>query len=717
MKTPILRALIPLMAGILLAEAFPFLPPHIALTGGAILLTLWIAHEIFRRKPTPHSHDLLLQVILTTVFVCVGYALTIASCPQQFLPAASQDSFASGDNQLIAFRLTETPSKSARSVKATARIERIKTQDGWCKVRSLPHSGKVLLFLPADTPIEQLSYGSNILACCKLQTPNESSNPHQFDYRRYLRHHGIVYQCFLANGTFRILDTQSKGFLAQMSHLRGSIIHIIQNAPLTDSQRGIAEALLLGYDNDLSTDTQDQFRNAGITHLLCVSGLHVGIVAALIGGCLGFLRGKPRNRIVKGCIQFTGIWFFVVVTGMAPGTLRAGVMFSFIIVGRMAYTRPPSLNALASSALVLLLCNPLLLFDVGFQLSYSAVAGILLFAPPLRSLVRWPEDRVSWAAVPIWLGQKIWDLACISTAAQLAVTPFLLHYFHQFAPYFLIANITIVPFAGLLLGSVIVMVLVAWWPWLFSVVGRLLAWELTVTDSITRWVSHLPESLIENIYFDIPMTLLSVAFLLAMAMAMNGKGRFHKAGVIGIMTIPILFGGLVTTIVWTHRHQHEMVVYATRTTAVEFIDGRKSMLLIGDVPGETLPYDIEYASRDNLVYHGIQHRDIVYWDTCSHFLHHGNVALLLIDRQNCQSLSDMVRSDRPVRFPQRLDYILLSETPWLGPTQLCELFDFDTLVIAKNNSRRFRAQWRRECDSLQIPHHDLAESGALVVEN
>lgn len=276
--------------------------------------------------------------------------------------------------------------------------------------------------------------------------------------------------------------------------LRTHLLHRMQGGPLQDG--GVAEALALGWKADVGRDTKAHYRNAGLAHLLAVSGLHVGILAGIVGVLFWWTGRERRGRIIRGSLQLLAVWGFALITGAAPSTLRAALMFSMFIVNDMVGRRVVPLNLLALAAIVMLLAEPLLLYDVGWQLSFSAVAGILLAQPAIRAL-----------HTPF--GQA----AAVSVAATLATLPVVVATFHRLPLYFIIANVIVVPAAGVILAlSLLYMLLpcaVTAWP---------LQMLLRGTDSLTEWVGSLPYAVAEDIYLSAPMlaavTLLVVGLLM-----------------------------------------------------------------------------------------------------------------------------------------------------------------------------------------------------------
>lgn len=255
----------------------------------------------------------------------------------------------------------------------------------------------------------------------------------------------------------------------------------MQSGPLQDG--GVAEALALGWKADIGRDTKAHYRNAGLAHLLAVSGLHVGILAAIVGGLFWWTGRERRGRIIRGSLQLLAVWGFAFITGAAPSTLRAALMFSMFIVNDMVARRVVPLNLLALAAIVMLLVDPLLVYDISWQLSFSAVAGILLAQPAIQTL-RTP------------VGQA----AAVSVAATLATLPVVVATFHRLPLYFIIANVIVVPIAGVILALSLLYMIV---PCVAT------AWPLEMllrgTDTLTGWVGALPGAVAEDVYLSTPM--------------------------------------------------------------------------------------------------------------------------------------------------------------------------------------------------------------------
>jgi competence protein ComEC len=203
----------------------------------------------------------------------------------------------------------------------------------------------------------------------------------------------------------------------------------------------VAEALLLGIKDDLDDSVSDAYSTSGTLHVLAVSGLHVALIFAILGKILHGLYSVRFGSITALSIQIGATWFYAVLSGFSPSIIRAAVMLSLISIGKNMKRRPSSGNMLLASAFFILIADPDSLFDLGFQLSYLAVTGIIYLAEPIENLI----------LVKYRLLSLLWESASVTIAAQLFTTPLILYHFGRFPIYFLLANLTIVPWSSLIL--------------------------------------------------------------------------------------------------------------------------------------------------------------------------------------------------------------------------------------------------------------------------
>lgn len=295
---------------------------------------------------------------------------------------------------------------------------------------------RVLLSLAKDSAALRLRYGEAFFAQASLRPPAAPRNPDEFDYRRYLERQGLARQAYLPAGSWQ----RDTGFTLGLSWapvlgLRQKALGLLREWALDPPALAVAEALFLGYRQDLASEQKEQFAKVGLMHLLAVSGLHLGIVYLMLSRSLFFLQHRAWSRLLRLGILLLALWFYALLTGLSPSVVRAATMFSFVALGQHFKRRVSIYNTLLASAFLLMLCHPAYLFSVGFQLSYAAVFGIVWMQP---SLSAWwfPRNR---------LLRFFWDLITVSIAAQCFTLPLALFYFHQFPPYFLLSNLLGIP--------------------------------------------------------------------------------------------------------------------------------------------------------------------------------------------------------------------------------------------------------------------------------
>ena len=379
--------------------------------------------------------------VAVVMMVVVGVWQTLWPDTRHWSHLVQQPSF-------LTLRLTESPVPRERSWKATAEVLTVDSREA---------RGTLRLYLRKDSTAATLRYGDTLTL---------------HGYADTLR--GMLY---VTSDHYLVTGRDSTSPRARCESLKIRILHRMQRGPLEHRHAGVAEAMTLGWRGDLEPDLYAQFRNAGIMHLLCVSGLHVGLLAVMVGGLFFWLGEERRGRILRGAIQLVILWAFAALTGLAPATVRAALMFSLFVVSHMMGRRTDSLNLLALAAIVMLATDPQLLFDTGWQLSFSAVAGILL-ARPAINLFRNP----------------FWQTSIVSLAATLATLPVTLATFHTFYPYFLIANIIIVPLAALILALSLLYLLLP-----CPLFASPLWWILESSDRLTGAIARLPGATLNNI--------------------------------------------------------------------------------------------------------------------------------------------------------------------------------------------------------------------------
>jgi competence protein ComEC len=331
---------------------------------------------------------------------------------------------------------------------------------------------KLMMYHSSSLEFANPKYGQMILFTAQLDTIQGPRYAHEFDYKQYLFRKNIHYRGYPQN--VLLIDSgrvEGWGFVRQVSYrIRDNLIRKLQDSELGKEELAVASAVLLGYDDFLNQDLRESFQHAGAVHMLCVSGLHVGILFLIMKLLLGFLSRKHWHRILKTLLLLVIIWTYSFVTGMAPSTQRASLMISILILGELFRAKYDSLNSLLVSAFIMLLYDPFLLFNIGFQLSHLAVFSILVLYPRFNSKIQ----------IKNLILRKIWQASLVSVAANIGTFPIVLYNFASFPNYFLISNIVVSFFAAPILFIGFTYLLLG----LIPFIGTILSWGLKYTIHI-----------------------------------------------------------------------------------------------------------------------------------------------------------------------------------------------------------------------------------------
>jgi competence protein ComEC len=429
-----------------------------------------------------------------------------------------------------------------------------------------PVHGKILLYVPPETSI---NYGNHVLIRGKPLPFGDPVFPLEFNYREYMFRRGILFQQFLKLPDFRVMDERSKVTLPSFAfRMRETLISRVHERIKDPRVQALMIALTTGNRDYFDQETYNEFMEAGIVHILAVSGLHIGIVYYLLLLLTRPLSLNPYLRWIRLIIIIMVFLFTALFTGLAPSVLRSVVMFTMISMGNTIDRKTPVLNSVALSAFFLLCYDPGFLWQVGFQLSYSAVMGIILFQPMIKTFLN-PGNR---------LLQWTWNLTTVSLSAQLTTLPFSLFYFKQFPTYFLIANFFAIPFAGIFIPGCILFNFIYAFTWLSHWISFILEHIAILFFQVIHLVNKLPGSLIHPVNAGLPESIL--IFLLIFFLYITLKIRKYR--IIFIMffiLIPIIlkdsyeyFKGSATK---------KILVYTIRgSPVVEMIDGHHAFILI-----------------------------------------------------------------------------------------------------------------------------------------
>ena len=474
---PFLRYLFFFALGILLFTTIPEAQPQLVL---GILAVLWIFYLVLLSRPVFSS---LLPISFLAYLHLIGLGAFVSLHSNQ---TAQEGEISWGEGQGYLAEVQRYDLPKANSSENLLAVFAINGQQGWSSQNAL-----VLVYHQME---EALYPGQVIWVPANPEPVAPPSFPDEFNYKRFLAAKGIHFRQFLGKKLQVLPLKPSNELNFAMEHLRHYFAGVIDQYVQRPESKQIALALLLGQKESLGKEVKQAYSATGTQHILAVSGLHVGIIYSILLLPLTFFKQKGQLLQKSYLILVLGlIWIYALMTGFSPSVVRAVVMFSLVTLGQMRKRKPSIWNILAFSALLLLVLDPAIQTDLGFQLSYLAVAGIVGLQPILLRM--WaPSNRVL---------DYFWQMATVTLAAQLITSPLTLHYFHTFPTYFLVANLLIVPLSYIILCAGVPFLLLAWIPMVGSFLGAIVDFLLFIQNEITYTLQEFPAALWQGIHLSL----------------------------------------------------------------------------------------------------------------------------------------------------------------------------------------------------------------------
>lgn len=340
-------------------------------------------------------------------------------------------------------------------------------------------SEKVLLLINKNECFPRT--GDQVAISSALMAIRNEGNPGEFDAEMFWSRQGVNKMAFVSRGELVLLNQAKQSLITKWLNASRNYLRSALRAHLSGAELAISLALILGDNSMLDKEIRDSFTNTGALHVLAVSGLHISIIMQILMAALAVFSGVLSRRVAV--ILLIGImWWYAAITGLSPSVLRAVIMFTVLSIAQLSGRNYDSLNTLLFTAFVLVLWNPLTVFDIGFQLSFLAMLGIFLFYEKIESfwVIRQP------------ILQKVWQGTAIGLAAQVMTTPLSLHYFNQFPNYFILTNIGLMASSGIILGGGLLIFSVSWWGFVAKWIGAALMLVVGLSLWFIQWVESLP---------------------------------------------------------------------------------------------------------------------------------------------------------------------------------------------------------------------------------
>lgn len=694
-EIPFLFWLLPFITGIVLSlylgGAVPFTYIIILLIiSGAGFAGLNLCYNQFKLHRHPWLGGLLMHVVL----LCSGWL-----CVQLNNELRNTNHFSKLKANYLIVKVTTEPTQKGIYTRFTAQVNYAVKP----KLHS-PASGKLLITLVTDSNSHAVFYGDVLLIPATYKPVDPPFNPAEFNYKQYLAHQNIYHQSFLNREDVRLMrSNEGNPIIAWSLALRQRMVNAIKLYITNTEAAAIASTLLLGYKADLSNDILQAYSKTGTIHVLSVSGAHVAILFWIILWLLKPLRHHRNGRILSAVISLILIWAYAILTGLSPAVCRAAVMLSMVIISKASGRPVHYLNVLAVSAFALLLYNPLLITDVGFQLSYLAVFGLVALQPILYEQF---EFENKWA-------NKLWKLCSLSLAAQLITFPLSAYYFHQFPVYFLLSNLLIiVPAEAIVIVGMtfLLTTLVTALAPLSKLLAFVLEHLLLLMNKALVFIEHLPYASISKIWINqLEHLLLYLIIITAINfLAYKKAWQLHLT----LAFVFVLCCSLSWNAIGQQSTSHVVFFNMKKHSTILFQSGHQAVVVTDLLPTDkNYQYSIQ-PCLDSLSADSVTVCNLQQNVQTSYFKKQLNM-IRFLDKSVLQfnpSVQNIVLSQKiPV------DYLFLTHNPYSKLAFILKNYDVKHFVIDANNSNQRINNIEHEGDSLHLKINILKRNKSFIL--
>mgnify|MGYP001167320295 FL=1 len=645
--TPGIKLLIPAVIAIVISIFIAPIPHALALSGIGVIIII-ISYLI------PEKHEYNLRWLFSAgAMIAIFFIFAHLTQTKQ---EAVRHQFSESKESYIG-TLYDYPQEKNKSFACDIKI-------------TYPIKKNIVLYFQKDSILRELEPGMEIVFYTTLQPFKNFGNPDDFDYAGFMHNKGFSGSGYVPSTDWTKTNRTKSNLKTFALKSRQKALELYRNLNLSDDAYSFISALTLGYKQDLTGELKEAFRTSGTSHVLAVSGLHVGVVYMAISFIFSFLGKRRNHMIIKQILIILALWSYALLTGMSPSVMRATIMLTIMALAVALNEDTYHYNTLSITAFLILLFNPLYLLDVGFQMSFAAVIAILFFNQKISKLYQ-PKNKII---------KYIWSLFTVSTSAQLGVFPIALYYFGTFPTYFFISNMVIVPLVGLIIYAMLPVLIIT--PFanigfeIFNHIFNICQWILkTLIDIVIKTV-YIIESL--------PLAQISE---------------------ISITTIQ-LFSLLISI--------YAFFLFLERKRANHLIAALSSILIL--TTSVTIS-KVKPSENKFVVFNTPNYSDIgLFVNNKRLYPPFGQNNFLPIKDKRVLHLSQNIPFNYEIDNRIKIDVLILSDDKAFSINGLARLFDINTIVFDNTLPQYLKNRWQKECATLGIITHDVSQDGAFIIK-
>ncbi len=555
------------------------------------------------------------------------------------------------------------------------------------QVNSKETTGKVLLNIQKDSAHISLQVGNQLFLKPEFKKLIPPLNLHQFSYKDYLAKQHIYHQIFTSKSHYRRLNNNHYSLITLSASVRRKIQTSLKKHNFSKNEYAVINALLLGQRQEISKELLQDYTNAGAIHILAISGLHIGIILLILSFLFKPIERFKNGRLIKSILIILLLWMFAFIAGLSASVMRAVTMFSFVAIGASFKKKKIIEHSLISSMFLLLLIKPLFLFDVGFQLSYLAVFGIVWVQPLLYNL--WKPN--------FWLLDNFWRLFTVSVAAQAGILPISLYYFHQFPALFILSNLIIIPFlGGILIGGILIITLS-----LLNILPQLIAdfygWIISFMNETVSWISNKEEFLFKEISMPfIEMIVWYLFIVLAFQFLISKNSKQFKYFLISI----ILVQSVYIFEAYQRNNKQEFIVFHKSRKNLIGVRNSKELIIHHNLDSKKIDTEksiIAYRINENIKSKFSSKKPTL--------LKFKSNTILIVDSLGVYQFKNIKNS-----------IVLLQNSPKINLNRLIKKLNPKQIVADGSNYKSYISRWNMTCRQRKTPFYHTGQNGAYIVK-
>ncbi len=691
-KVPYIRLFLPLLIGIATALALksslPFLLLSLLFLFFGICFILFLKTSLFNK-----NKEWIFGLLLNLFLFLSGYLLTINAASVKENNAFYGNNI-SETNQYVV-KIIEPLTFKQNSTKAVVEVIGSNIKSDFRTT-----NGKGIIYFQKDSFSNKLNYGDILIINSTFNEVKPPQNPNEFNYKQFLANKQIYYQTYLKTNQWQLLQSnQGNPVITFAAKLRNQFLHIFETNNMVGKEYAVIAAILLGQMDNIDSDLYKDYQDSGALHVLSVSGMHVGVIFIFFNFLFGFLSKHKYSALFKTVVIILVVWFYALMTGLSPPVFRAALMISFISLGRNYMRSINTINIVIASCFFILLFDPFLVMDVGFQLSYLAVIGIILLQKPIASILK-PKNIIL---------KTLWETTALSIAAQLCTLPLVLFYFHQFPNFFLLTNIIVLIFSSLVIFTGIAVLLTSFIPIISIFITKLLVLFVWLMNSGLHLIDTLPGAVTHYISFDNIQMILLFFFILFMLCFILLKVKKMLLPSLIIIVLMLAYSSFLS---YQKLFQNKIIIYSVnKSTAINLINGNNCLVLAdSSLYADKNKYETLFknnfaqmgiANFTNKIIPNIKNKTE---DNIDNFIQFKEKRIVLINNAVLRNY---------VGQKLKIDYLILSDNAKVKIKDLDNMFEIGEIIFDASNYLSKTKNWEKECQILKITYYNVIEKGAF----